>query len=47
MLSSDAIKRIKEYVVAHLDEPIEVAVLAGIAARSPSISPGYSRKPSA
>jgi AraC family transcriptional regulator len=35
MLSSDAIKRIKEYVVAHFDEPIEVAVLAGIAARSP------------
>lgn len=35
MLSSDALKRIKEYVVAHLDEPIEVATLAGIAARSP------------
>ena len=35
MLSSDALKRIKEYVVAHLDEPIEVAALAGIAARSP------------
>ena len=31
MLSSDALKRIKEYV----DEPIEVAALAGIAARSP------------
>jgi AraC family transcriptional regulator len=35
MLSSDALKRIKEYVVAHLDEPIEVAALAAIAARSP------------
>jgi AraC family transcriptional regulator len=35
MLSSDALRRIKEYVVAHLDEPIEVAALAGIAARSP------------
>jgi len=35
MLSGDALKRIKEYVVAHLDEPIEVAALAGIAARSP------------
>ena len=35
MLSSDALKRIEEYVVAHLDEPIEVAALAGIAARSP------------
>ena len=35
MLSSDALKRIKEYVFAHLDEPIEVAALAGVAARSP------------
>ena len=35
MLSSEALKCIKEYVVAHLDEPIEVAALAGIAARSP------------
>jgi len=34
-LSGDALKRIKEHVVAHLDEPIEVAALAGIAARSP------------
>jgi AraC family transcriptional regulator len=35
MLGSDALKRIREYVVAQLDEPIEVATLAGIAARSP------------
>jgi methylphosphotriester-DNA--protein-cysteine methyltransferase len=35
MLSSDALKRITEYVVAHLDESIEVAALAGIATRSP------------
>jgi AraC family transcriptional regulator len=35
MLGNDALRRIKDYVVAHLDEPIEVAALAGIAARSP------------
>jgi AraC family transcriptional regulator len=35
MLSGDVLKRIREYVVAHLDEPIEVAALAGIAARGP------------
>ena len=35
MLSNDVLKRIKDYVVAHLDEPIEVATLAGIAGRSP------------
>ena len=35
MLSNDVLKRLKDYILAHLDEPIEVAVLAGIAARSP------------
>jgi AraC family transcriptional regulator len=35
MLSDDVLKRIKDYIVANLDEPIEVAALAGIAARSP------------
>jgi len=35
MLSNDVLKRMKDYVVAHLDEPIEVAALAGIAGHSP------------
>ena len=35
MLSNDVLKRLKDYILAHLDEPIEVAALAGIAARSP------------
>jgi AraC family transcriptional regulator len=34
-LSNDALKRVKDYVVAHLAEPIEVAALAAIAGRSP------------
>jgi AraC family transcriptional regulator len=35
MLGNDVLKRLKDYILAHLDEPIEVAALAGIAARSP------------
>ena len=35
MLSKDIFKRIKDYVVAHLDEAIDVAALANIAGRSP------------
>jgi AraC family transcriptional regulator len=34
MLGKDVLRRLKEYVVAHLDEPIEVAALAKIAGRS-------------
>ena len=36
MLGKDVLGRLRDYVVAHLDEPIEVAALAGIAGRSPS-----------
>jgi AraC family transcriptional regulator len=35
MLGKDVLERLREYVVAHLDEPIEVAALANIAGRSP------------
>jgi AraC family transcriptional regulator len=34
-LGADMLGRLKDYVLAHLDEPIEVAALAKIAARSP------------
>jgi AraC family transcriptional regulator len=34
-LGKDVLERLKAYVVAHLDEPIEVAELASIAGRSP------------
>ena len=35
MLGKCMLERLKDYVVAHLDEPIEVATLAQIAGRSP------------
>jgi AraC family transcriptional regulator len=35
MLSKIALNRIKQYVLAHLDEPIEIGALAQIAGRSP------------
>jgi AraC family transcriptional regulator len=35
MLGKDVLRRIKDYVQAHIDEPIEVAALAGIGGRSP------------
>jgi AraC family transcriptional regulator len=34
-LGKDVLKRLKDYVFAHLDEPIEVAELAKLAGRSP------------
>jgi AraC family transcriptional regulator len=34
-LGKDVLERLRDYVVAHLDEPIEVAALAEIAGRSP------------
>ena len=34
-LGKDVLERLKDYVNAHLDEPIEVAALANIAGRSP------------
>ena len=34
-LGKDVLERLKDYVVAHLDEPIEVAALAKLAGRSP------------
>jgi AraC family transcriptional regulator len=34
-LGKDVLKRLRDYVVAHIDEPIEVAALANIAGRSP------------
>src|SRR5262245_31306119 len=34
-LGKDVLARLRDYVVAHLDEPIEVAALAAIAGRSP------------
>jgi AraC family transcriptional regulator len=37
-LDKDLLERLGDYVVAHLDEPIEVAALAKIARGSPSIS---------
>jgi len=35
ILSKTALNRIKDYVLAHLDEPIEIAALAQITGRSP------------
>jgi AraC family transcriptional regulator len=35
MLGKDVLERLRDYVGAHLDEPIEVAALARIAGRSP------------
>jgi AraC family transcriptional regulator len=35
MLGRDVLERLRDYIVAHLDEPIEVAALARIAGRSP------------
>jgi AraC family transcriptional regulator len=35
MLGKDVLERLRDYVDAHLDEPIEVATLARIAGRSP------------
>jgi AraC family transcriptional regulator len=35
MLGKDVLDRLRDYVVAHLDEPIEVSTLAAIAGRSP------------
>jgi AraC family transcriptional regulator len=35
MLGSDVLERVKDYIVAHLDQPIEVAALAKLAGRSP------------
>jgi AraC family transcriptional regulator len=34
-LGKDVFLRLRDYIMAHLDEPIEVAALAGIAGRSP------------
>ena len=34
-LGETVLKRLRDYIVAHLDEPIEVAALANIAGRSP------------
>src|SRR5262249_8167818 len=34
-LGKDVLERLREYVVAHLDEPIQVTALARIAGRSP------------
>ena len=33
-LGKDVFQRLRDYIMAHLDEPIEVAALAGIAGRS-------------
>jgi AraC family transcriptional regulator len=35
MLGKEVLKRLRDYVVAHLDEPIEVATLANVAGRNP------------
>jgi AraC family transcriptional regulator len=35
MLGKDVLERLRDYVDSHLDEPIEVTALAGIAGRSP------------
>jgi len=35
MLGKDLLRRLRDYVIAHLDEPIGVEALAGIAGRSP------------
>ena len=34
-LGKDVFRRLRDYIMAHLDEPIEVAALAGLAGRSP------------
>jgi AraC family transcriptional regulator len=34
-LNKDVLKRLRDYVLTHLDEPIEVSTLAGLAGRSP------------
>jgi len=34
-LGKDILERLKDYIVAHLDEPIDVAALAAVAGRSP------------
>jgi AraC family transcriptional regulator len=33
--NKDVLKRLRDYVITHLDEPIDVSTLAGIAGRSP------------
>ncbi len=35
MLGKEVLERLRDYVIAHLDEPIEVDTLAAIAGRSP------------
>jgi AraC family transcriptional regulator len=35
MLGKPVLKRLRDYIIAHIDEPIEVAKLANIAGRSP------------
>src|SRR6266436_5830669 len=35
MLGEPVLKRLRDYIIAHIDEPIEVAKLASIAGRSP------------
>ena len=35
MLGKDVLTRLRDYVIAHIDEPIEVSTLAKIAGRSP------------
>jgi AraC family transcriptional regulator len=35
MLGKPVLKRLRDYIIAHLDEPIEVAALASLAERSP------------
>jgi AraC family transcriptional regulator len=35
VLGKDVIKRLRDYILAHLDEPIDIATLANIAGRSP------------
>jgi AraC family transcriptional regulator len=35
ILGQDVLERVKDYIVAHLDQPIEVATLAKLAGRSP------------
>lgn len=34
-LSKDVFRRVRDYIMTHLDEPIEVGALAGLAGRSP------------
>lgn len=35
MLGKDVLKRLRDYVIAHLDQPVEVSTLAKMAGRSP------------